>query len=100
MDFVLLVLSLGIILAAAEIFTNSVEWLGLSLHLAEGAVGSILAAVGTALPESLIPLLAFITGKGVQQAQIGIGASIGAPFMRPGGGAGGTKAINFPLPGS
>jgi cation:H+ antiporter len=81
MDFVLLFVSLGIILAAAEIFTNSVEWLGLRLHLAEGAVGSILAAVGTALPESLIPLIAFITGKGVDQQQIGIGAIIGAPFM-------------------
>ena len=31
MDFVLLFVSLGIILAAAEIFTNSVEWLGLRL---------------------------------------------------------------------
>jgi cation:H+ antiporter len=81
MDFVLLFLSLGIILAAAEIFTNSIEWLGLRLHLAEGAIGSILAAVGTALPESLIPLIAFITGKGVQQEQVGIGAIIGAPFM-------------------
>jgi cation:H+ antiporter len=81
MDFVLLFVSLGIILAAAEIFTNSVEWLGLRFHLAEGAVGSILAAVGTALPESLIPLIAFLTGKGLQQEQIGIGAIIGAPFM-------------------
>jgi cation:H+ antiporter len=81
MDFVLLIVSLGIILAAAEIFTNSVEWLGLRLHLAEGAVGSILAAVGTALPESLIPLIAFITAKGMNQEQIGIGAIIGAPFM-------------------
>ncbi len=81
MDFFLLFVSLGIILAAAEIFTNGVEWLGLRLHLAEGAVGSILAAVGTALPESLIPLIAFVTGKGLEHQDVGIGAIIGAPFM-------------------
>ena len=81
MDFFLLFVSLGIILAAAEIFTNGVEWLGLRLRLAEGAVGSLLAAVGTALPESLIPLIAFITGKGLEHQEVGIGAIIGAPFM-------------------
>ena len=81
MDFVLLFVSLGVILALAEIFTNGVEWLGLRLHLAEGAVGSILAAVGTALPESLIPLIAFVTGKSFQQHQVGMGAIFGAPFM-------------------
>lgn len=81
MEFVLLFVSLGVILAAAEVFTNSVEWLGLRLRLAEGAVGSILAAVGTALPESLIPLIAFVAGNGVEQQQIGVGAIIGAPFM-------------------
>jgi cation:H+ antiporter len=81
MDFFLLFVSLGIILAAAEVFTNGVEWLGLRLHLAEGAIGSILAAVGTALPESLIPLIAFVSGKSLEQQQVGIGAIIGAPFM-------------------
>jgi cation:H+ antiporter len=81
MSYVLLIASLGIILLAAEIFTNGIEWLGLRLHLAEGAIGSILAAVGTALPESLIPLIAFIFGRGVEQQHIGVGAIIGAPFM-------------------
>ncbi len=81
MDYLLLFVSLGIILAAAEIFTNGIEWLGLRLRLADGAIGSILAAVGTALPESLIPLIAFVLGRGVSQQQVGIGAIIGAPFM-------------------
>lgn len=81
MEYILLIVSLGMILIAAEIFTNGVEWLGLKLRLTEGAVGSILAAVGTALPESLIPLIAFIFGKGAQEQHIGIGAIIGAPFM-------------------
>lgn len=81
MAFLLLIVSLGVILFAAEIFTNGVEWLGVRLHLSEGAVGSILAAVGTAMPESLIPLIAFISGKGIEQQHVGIGAIIGAPFM-------------------
>ncbi|HHV34770.1 MAG TPA: sodium:calcium antiporter [Syntrophomonadaceae bacterium] len=81
MAYILLIVSLGVILFAAEIFTNGVEWLGVRLHLSEGAVGSILAAVGTAMPESLIPLIAFISGKGIEQQHIGIGAIIGAPFM-------------------
>lgn len=81
MTYLLLIVSLAMILVAAEVFTNGVEWLGLRLRLAEGAVGSILAAVGTALPESLIPMIAFIFGKGVEQQHIGTGAIIGAPFM-------------------
>jgi cation:H+ antiporter len=69
MAYILLIVSLGVILVAAEIFTNGVEWLGVRLNLSEGAVGSILAAVGTAMPESLIPLIAFISGKGIEQQQ-------------------------------
>ncbi|HHW29366.1 MAG TPA: sodium:calcium antiporter, partial [Syntrophomonadaceae bacterium] len=81
MSILLLVVSLAVILLAAQIFTNGIEWIGVKLNLTEGAVGSILAAVGTAMPESLIPLIAFVTGGGVEQHQIGIGAIIGAPFM-------------------
>ncbi len=81
MDYLLLFLSLGVILLAAELFTNGIEWLGVRLRLTEGAVGSIFAAVGTALPESLIPLIAFLFGKGVEEEHIGVGAIFGAPFM-------------------
>jgi cation:H+ antiporter len=81
MSVLLLVGSLGLILLAAQIFTNGIEWIGVRLNLTEGAVGSIFAAVGTAMPESLIPLIAFVTGRGLEQHQIGIGAIIGAPFM-------------------
>src|SRR5215211_6917616 len=58
MDFVLLVLSFMVILAGALLFTNAVEWIGHRLELGEGAVGSLLAAVGTAMPETLIATLA------------------------------------------
>jgi cation:H+ antiporter len=77
----LLLVSLAIILVAAELFTNAVEWIGLHLRLNEGAVGSILAAVGTAMPETLIPLIAILFSAGATHDDIGVGAILGAPFM-------------------
>jgi cation:H+ antiporter len=77
----LLLLSLGIILLSAELFTNGIEWLGRKMKLSDGAVGSVLAAVGTALPETMIPILAIILGKSKTSEEIGIGAILGAPFM-------------------
>ena len=75
----------GILLGAA-FFTNAVEILGGRLGMRQGAVGSLLAAVGTALPESMIAIVAILeplvtgdtSGEG---ALIGIGAILGAPFM-------------------
>ncbi|HUS88346.1 MAG TPA: sodium:calcium antiporter [Desulfosporosinus sp.] len=81
-DIVVLLVSLGVILIGAEAFTNGIEWLGQRLKLGAGAVGSILAAVGTALPETMVPIIAiFGMGKGTEGADIGIGAILGAPFM-------------------
>jgi len=69
-----------LLLGGAVLFTNAVEWLGRELRLAQGAVGSILAAVGTALPESLIPAVAVI-GGGHGSGDVAVGAIIGAPFL-------------------
>jgi cation:H+ antiporter len=80
MEWVLLVLSLLVILLAAELFTNGVEWIGEGFGLSEGVVGSVLAAVGTALPETLLPLVAILSGHEAGE-EIGIGAILGAPFM-------------------
>jgi cation:H+ antiporter len=83
--FLLLLVALGLILAAAELFTNAIEWLGDKLGLSHGVVGSILAAVGTALPETMIPIIAFIAGAKAADPHagqdIGIGSVVGAPFM-------------------
>src|SRR3712207_5330293 len=54
--------------------------------LGQGAVGSVLAAVGTALPETMIPVVAILaaafSGEGAEMAgEIGIGAILGAPFL-------------------
>jgi cation:H+ antiporter len=81
LDVALLLISLGVILVSAGFFTNGVEWLGRKLRLTEGAVGSILAAVGTAMPETVIPLIAILLGGGEVGEEIGIGAILGAPFM-------------------
>jgi len=75
----LLLASLALILFACELFTNGVEWTGKKLDLSDGAVGSILAAVGTALPETSIPIIALIAGK--ENSDIAVGAIAGAPFM-------------------
>src|SRR5437773_2246198 len=58
----MLVLGLVLILIGCDVFTNSIEWLGKKLNLNEGLLGSIFAAVGTALPETLIPIVAVILG--------------------------------------
>src|SRR5436305_8906600 len=73
-------IALVVIRASAELFTNGIEWVGESLGLSEGAVGSVLAAVGTALPETLLPLVAIATGHEAGE-HIGTGAILGAPFM-------------------
>jgi len=79
-DLALLIAALLVILVGAELFTNGIEWFGHKLGLAEGAVGSVLAAVGTALPETMIPLIAILFGGGSAD-EVGIGAILGAPFM-------------------
>lgn len=80
MSALLLALSFAVILAGALLFTNAVEWLGHRLRIGEGAVGSLLAAVGTAMPETLIAIVALI-GAAEGGDQVAIGAIVGAPFL-------------------
>jgi len=81
-----ILLILILIVFACIVFTNAVEHLGEELNLSEGAVGSVLAAVGTALPETLVPIVAivgaYIAGSDIEIGkEIGIGAILGAPFL-------------------
>lgn len=80
MDYVLLVFAFAIVLSGALLFTNAVEWIGHRLDLGVGAVGSVLAAVGTAMPETLIAIVALLD---VSQGSEGVavGAIVGAPFL-------------------
>ena len=81
LDIVMLAASLVIILASCYIFVNAVESLGKAYKLHQGIVGSILAAIGTALPETIIPVIAILFTSGAAAHDVGIGAIAGAPFM-------------------
>ncbi|MCC8393254.1 sodium:calcium antiporter [Paraburkholderia sp. MMS20-SJTR3] len=78
-----LAIMLVVILVAAELFTNALEHLGERLKISEGVTGSLFAAVGTALPETLVPLLAIAGSRtgGTVNEEIGVGAILGAPLM-------------------
>jgi cation:H+ antiporter len=80
LTILLLLVGFAVILVGALLFTNAVEWLGHRFDLGASAVGSILAAVSTALPESAIPVIALVGGREGSEG-VAIGAIIGAPFM-------------------
>jgi len=80
MEAILLLVSFAIVLTGALIFTNAVEWIGHRLEVGVGAVGSILAAVGTAMPETLIAIVALVSvDEGSED--VAVGAIVGAPFL-------------------
>jgi cation:H+ antiporter len=73
--------SAALIYFACEYFTNSVEWCGRHLNLGATAIGSVLAAFGTALPESAVTFTAVVFGHTPQQKDIGVGAAMGGPLV-------------------
>ncbi|GGJ06587.1 membrane protein [Alicyclobacillus cellulosilyticus] len=77
-----MLLALAMVLFGAELFTNAVEWLGHKLRLGQSAVGSVFAALGTALPEAAVPVTAIAFGQDHPHAEeVGIGGILGAPFL-------------------
>ncbi len=82
-DIGILFLALLIILAGSQFFTNALEHVGQRLSLSEGLVGSVFAAVATALPETLVPVVAVLFGGANLEirSHVGIGAILGAPLM-------------------
>lgn len=83
MLIVFMLAMLVLIVIAAEVFVNALEHLGARLKISEGVTGSLFAAVGTALPETMVPLLAVFAGTENQAVneEIGVGAILGAPMM-------------------
>ncbi len=81
MNALLFIVSFALIFVGSSLFTNGVEWIGRKFNLSEGVVGSVLAAIGTALPETIIPLIAIFFVAGTTGQDVGIGAILGAPFM-------------------
>ena len=83
MEILVLVGALVIILLGAEAFTNSLEHFGQRLGISEGVTGSIFAAIGTALPETMVPLFAIFLGSGTEtlRHEVAVGAILGAPLL-------------------
>lgn len=79
-SFALLIGSAAVIYLACESFVNGVEWMGHRLSLSQTATGTILAAFGTALPESVVTLVATAFGKTDAQRELGVGAALGGPL--------------------
>ncbi|MDZ4857116.1 MAG: sodium:calcium antiporter [Nitrospirota bacterium] len=77
----LFLVSVVVTLGACTLFTNAIEWVGKRFNLSEGAVGGVLAAIGTTLPETSIPVIAIFFGASQAEAEVGLGAILGAPFM-------------------
>lgn len=80
LHIVLLMASAAAIYLACEWFVNAVEWLGLRLKIGPVAVGTVLAAVGTALPESVVTFVAVVFGHDATHKDIGVGAAMGGPL--------------------
>jgi cation:H+ antiporter len=78
---VLLLLSAAVIYISCEYFVNGVEWAGRRLGVSESAVGTVLAAFGTALPESVVTFVAVVFGDTAAQKEIGVGAALGGPLV-------------------
>jgi cation:H+ antiporter len=73
--------SAGVIYLACEYFVNGVEWIGHKFDVGQKATGTILAAFGTALPESVVTFVAVAFGASPAQKQIGVGAALGGPLV-------------------
>jgi cation:H+ antiporter len=79
---ILLLLACAVLIYfACEWFVNAVEWLGSRLKVGTLAVGTILAAAGTALPESVVTLVAVLFGGNSHGDDIGVGAALGGPLV-------------------
>ncbi|HEX4179721.1 MAG TPA: sodium:calcium antiporter [Caulobacteraceae bacterium] len=77
----LLLGSAALIYVACEFFVNGVEWVGRKLAVGPKATGTILAAFGTALPESVVTFVAVAFGNTAADKDIGVGAAMGGPLV-------------------
>jgi cation:H+ antiporter len=79
--FLLMITSALMIYFACELFVNGIEWVGKAFKIPQNAVGSVLAAFGTALPESIVTFIAVVFGVNSSQKDIGVGAALGGPLV-------------------
>ena len=81
LTYVALISSAILIYFSCELFVNGIEWVGLRFNISKNAVGTILAAFGTALPESVVTFIAVVFGANANQKDIGVGAALGGPLV-------------------
>lgn len=89
--FAELLVAAGFIYWASEYFVNGVEWVGRKAGVSQNAVGTVLAAFGTALPESVVTFVAVVLGRDAAAKNIGVGAALGGPLV--------LAAIAYPVVG-
>ena len=77
----LLLASAAVIYLSCEYFVNGIEWVGHQFGVSKNATGTVLAAFGTALPESVVTFVAVVFGHSAAQKEIGVGAAIGGPLV-------------------
>jgi len=70
-----------LIYLSCKFFVNGVEWVGARLNVSQTATGTILAAFGTALPESVVTFVAIAFGTTPAEREIGVGAAMGGPLV-------------------
>lgn len=82
-SILLLLAALVVVFLAAQAFTNAIEHLGERLGVSEGVTGSVFAATATAMPETIVPVVAIVAGghDAALNHAVGVGAILGAPFM-------------------
>ena len=76
-----LLVSAAFVYWACEYFVNGIEWFGHKAGVSQNAVGTVLAAFGTALPESVVTFIAVVFGHDEATQNIGIGAALGGPLV-------------------
>ena len=79
--FAELLAAAGFVYWACEYFINGGEWVGRKAGVSQNAVGTVLAAFGTALPESVITFVAVAFGQDTAARNIGVGAALGGPLV-------------------
>jgi cation:H+ antiporter len=73
--------ALVLLVIASDAFTNAVEWVGSLYGLTRSAMGSVVAAIGSSLPETMVAIVAILVLRDPASQAVGIGAVLGAPFM-------------------
>jgi cation:H+ antiporter len=78
-----LIMMLVLMLISVQLFSNALEYFGERIGISAGATGSVFAAISTALPETIVPILAIIAGTPdkIANEEISVGAILGAPLM-------------------